>query len=46
MATVKATDENLTSENWELIMHVVDKVSEADTGCVEAWIWNIYDELD
>ena len=25
-ATVKATDENLTSENWELILEVCDKV--------------------
>jgi signal transducing adaptor molecule len=33
---VKATDENLTSENWELIMTVVDKVSEADSGSKDA----------
>ncbi|KIW04408.1 uncharacterized protein PV09_04684 [Verruconis gallopava] len=33
---VKATDENLTSENWELIMAVVDKVSEADSGSKDA----------
>ena len=33
---VKATDENLTSENWELIMAVVDKVSESSTGSADA----------
>ena len=36
MRAVKATDENLTSENWELIMTVVDKVSEADSGAKDA----------
>ncbi|KAF2670580.1 hypothetical protein BT63DRAFT_400871 [Microthyrium microscopicum] len=28
----KATDENLTSENWEYIMNVCDKVGESDAG--------------
>ncbi len=28
----KATDENLTSENWEYIMDVVDKVQTEETG--------------
>ena len=32
---VKATDENLTSENWEFILDVCDKVDGSDTGCVE-----------
>ncbi|KAK5048298.1 hypothetical protein LTR84_005968 [Exophiala bonariae] len=31
-AVAKATDENLTSENWELILDVCDKVSSSDTG--------------
>lgn len=35
-STVKATDENLTSENWELIMSVVDKVTESPTGSKDA----------
>ena len=30
--TAKATDENLTSENWEYIMDVCDKVSTEDSG--------------
>jgi signal transducing adaptor molecule len=34
-AIVKATDENLTSENWELILEVCDKVdSKPDDGYV------------
>ncbi|KAE9977422.1 ESCRT-0 subunit protein hse1 [Venturia inaequalis] len=33
---VKATDENLTSENWELIMNVVDKVTAEDNGAKDA----------
>ncbi|OSS47035.1 hypothetical protein B5807_09852 [Epicoccum nigrum] len=33
---VKATDENLTSENWEYILDVCDKVSSADTGAQQA----------
>ncbi|KAI9871487.1 MAG: ESCRT-0 subunit protein hse1 [Pleopsidium flavum] len=28
----KATDENLTSENWEYILDVCDRVSGEDTG--------------
>lgn len=28
----KATDENLTSENWEYIMDVCDKVSNEESG--------------
>jgi signal transducing adaptor molecule len=28
----KATDENLTSENWEFILDVCDKVSASDSG--------------
>ncbi|KIW49490.1 hypothetical protein PV05_11164 [Exophiala xenobiotica] len=31
-AVAKATDENLTSENWEYILDVCDKVSASDTG--------------
>lgn len=34
--SVKATDENLTSENWELILDVCDKVSTHENGYVEA----------
>jgi signal transducing adaptor molecule len=30
--TGKATDENLTSENWGLIMEVVDKVASEENG--------------
>ncbi|UPX20365.1 ESCRT-0 subunit protein hse1 [Ascochyta rabiei] len=33
---VKATDENLTSENWEYILDVCDKVGSADTGAQQA----------
>ncbi|QSZ35996.1 hypothetical protein DSL72_007120 [Monilinia vaccinii-corymbosi] len=34
--TAKATDENLTSENWEYIMDVCDKVSGEDSGAKDA----------
>ena len=31
----KTTDENLTSENWELILNICDKVQdEGEAGCV------------
>ena len=33
---VKATDENLTSENWEYILDVCDKVGSAETGAQQA----------
>ena len=32
----KATDENLTSENWEFIMDVCDKVTTEDSGAKDA----------
>jgi VHS domain len=32
IATAKATDENLTSENWEYILDVCDKVTGSDSG--------------
>lgn len=32
----KATDENLTSENWEYIMDVCDKVQNEDSGGKDA----------
>ncbi|OQD66316.1 hypothetical protein PENDEC_c048G05690 [Penicillium decumbens] len=35
-AVAKATDENLTSENWEYILDVCDKVSVEDSGAKEA----------
>ncbi|KAF2641093.1 hypothetical protein P280DRAFT_548864 [Massarina eburnea CBS 473.64] len=35
-AVVKATDENLTSENWEFILDVCDKVGASDTGAKDA----------
>ncbi|OWO98250.1 hypothetical protein B2J93_8170 [Marssonina coronariae] len=35
-AVAKATDENLTSENWEYIMDVCDKVTTEDTGAKDA----------
>lgn len=34
--TAKATDENLTSENWEYIMDVCDKVTGEDSGAKDA----------
>ena len=34
--TAKATDENLTSENWEYIMDVCDKVTTEDSGAKDA----------
>ncbi|KAJ4298941.1 ESCRT-0 subunit protein hse1 [Kalmusia sp. IMI 367209] len=33
---LKATDENLTSENWEYILDVCDKVGASDTGAKDA----------
>ncbi|KAG5294182.1 class E vacuolar protein-sorting machinery protein hse1 [Histoplasma ohiense] len=35
-AVAKATDENLTSENWEFILDVCDKVGGEDTGAKDA----------
>ncbi|EPS34014.1 hypothetical protein PDE_08976 [Penicillium oxalicum 114-2] len=35
-AVAKATDENLTSENWEYILDVCDKVSAEETGAKDA----------
>ncbi|KAI9712819.1 MAG: ESCRT-0 subunit protein hse1 [Bogoriella megaspora] len=35
-AVVKATDENLTSENWEFILDVCDRVEGSDTGAKDA----------
>ncbi|KAJ5225912.1 hypothetical protein N7468_007137 [Penicillium chermesinum] len=35
-AVAKATDENLTSENWEYILDVCDKVSAEESGAKEA----------
>ncbi|KAA6413585.1 MAG: SH3 domain [Lasallia pustulata] len=35
-AVAKATDENLTSENWELILDVCDRVTAEDTGPKDA----------
>lgn len=35
-AIAKATDENLTSENWELILDVCDRVSAEDSGAKDA----------
>ncbi|PBP18169.1 SH3 domain protein [Diplocarpon rosae] len=35
-AVAKATDENLTSENWEYIMDVCDKVTTEDSGAKDA----------
>jgi hypothetical protein len=34
--TAKATDENLTSENWEYILDVCDRVSSSDSGSKDA----------
>ena len=34
--TVKATDENLTSENWEYILNVCDLVSDSPSGPQQA----------
>ena len=34
--TAKSTDENLTSENWEFILDVCDKVSTQDNGPKDA----------
>ena len=34
--TAKATDENLTSENWEYIMDVCDKVTTEESGAKDA----------
>lgn len=36
IATAKATDENLTSENWAYILDVCDKVGGSDAGPKEA----------
>lgn len=34
---MKTTDENLTSENWELILNLCDKVQEeGEQGCVSS----------
>ena len=35
-AVVKATDENLTSENWEYILDACDKVQGSDSGPKDA----------
>ncbi|MCJ1452306.1 ESCRT-0 subunit protein hse1 [Mycoblastus sanguinarius] len=35
-AVAKATDENLTSENWELILDVCDRVGAEDSGAKDA----------
>ncbi|KAK0859867.1 ESCRT-0 subunit protein hse1, partial [Friedmanniomyces endolithicus] len=35
-AVVRATDENLTSENWELILDVCDRVSASTSGPQQA----------
>ncbi|KAH8704961.1 hypothetical protein BGW36DRAFT_366541 [Talaromyces proteolyticus] len=35
-AVAKATDENLTSENWEFILDVCDKVNNEDSGAKDA----------
>lgn len=36
ISAAKATDENLTSENWEFILDVCDKVGSSDAGPKEA----------
>ncbi|KAK4931656.1 ESCRT-0 subunit protein hse1 [Elasticomyces elasticus] len=35
-SVAKATDENLTSENWEYILDVCDRVNTADNGGKDA----------
>ena len=43
----KTTDENLTSENWELILNLCDKVSdEGQEGCVAFLCKSSHDDDD